>query len=151
MLTPNATTIVVHLSKAINPTWMEEHILGPSRSCPPPNVEGLRERPIIDFTNPANATKIFDFLYKQSKSVSTYATNPLWQTVDGPYKLSSFNDSTGAFTMVPNTTYSGPHANPESNYVGMPFISNAASGTRSRPARSISATSRRKTFPRSRS
>ena len=28
--------------------------------------------------------------------------------------------------MVPNTTYSGPHANPESNYVGMPFISNAA-------------------------
>ena len=41
-------------------------------------------------------------------------------------KLTSFNDSTGAFTMVPNTTYSGPHANPESNYVGMPFISNAA-------------------------
>jgi peptide/nickel transport system substrate-binding protein len=127
MLTPNATTIVVNLSKAINPTWMEEDILG---SVPiMPSAEWSKDSangPIIGFTNPANATKVFDFLYKQSKSVSTYATNPLWQTVDGPYKLSSFNDTTGAFTMVPNTTYSGPHANPESNYVGMPFTSNAA-------------------------
>ena len=58
--------------------------------------------------------------------MSTYATNPLWQTVYGPYKLSAFNDTTGAFTMVPNTTYSGPHANPMSTYVGVPFTSNAA-------------------------
>ena len=58
--------------------------------------------------------------------MSTYATNPLWQTVDGPYKLSAFNDTTGAFTMVPNTSYSGPHATPMSNFVGVPFTSNAA-------------------------
>ena len=58
--------------------------------------------------------------------MSTYATNPLWQTVYGPYKLSAFNDTTGAFTMVPNTSYSGPHASPMSTYVGVPFTSNAA-------------------------
>jgi peptide/nickel transport system substrate-binding protein len=81
---------------------------------------------MLDYTNPANALKIFNYLTAQSKSVSSYATNPLWQTVDGPYKLSSFNDTTGAFTMVPNTSYSGPHATPESNYVGVPFTSNAA-------------------------
>jgi len=55
--------------------------------------------PILNFTNPANATKIYNYLAAQSKSVGTYATNPLWQTVDGPYKLTSFNSTTEAFTM----------------------------------------------------
>jgi peptide/nickel transport system substrate-binding protein len=127
MSTPNATTIVVNMSKAVNPTWMEEDILGavpvmPSSAWSKDSANG----PTLDFTNPANATKIFNYLTAQAKSVSTYASNPLWQIVDGPYKLSSFNDTTGAFTMVPNTAYSGPHATPESNYSGVPFTSNAA-------------------------
>jgi len=127
MSTPDATTLVVNLSKAVNPTWMEEDILGsvpvmPAAAWSKTSANG----PIVDFTNPASAAKIFAFLTAQSKSVSTYATNPLWQIVDGPYKLSSFNYTTGAFTMVPNTTYSGPHATPESNYVGVPFTSDAA-------------------------
>jgi peptide/nickel transport system substrate-binding protein len=127
MSTPNATTLVVNMSKPANPTWMEEDILGavpimPSSEWAKDSASGST----LDFTNPANAAKIFAYLTAQSKSVSTYATNPLWQTVDGPYRLSSFNDTTGAFTMVPNTSYSGPHANPESNYVGVPFTSNAA-------------------------
>ncbi len=127
MSTPNATTIVVNLSKPINPTWMEDDILGSVAILP--SAEWSRDSangPIIDFTNPANATKIFDFLDNQSESVSTYATNSLWQTVDGPYKLSSFNGLTGSFTMVPNTTYSGPHATPQSDYIGVPFTSNGA-------------------------
>ena len=127
MSTPDASTLVVNMNKPVNPTWMEEDILGavaifPSAEWSKDSASG----PTLDFTNPANAAKIFAFLTAQSKSVSTYATNPLWQTVYGPYKLSSFNDTTGAFTMVPNPTYSGPHANPESNYVGVPFTSNAA-------------------------
>jgi peptide/nickel transport system substrate-binding protein len=127
MSEPNASTIVVNLSKAVNPTWMEYDILGsvpimPSFAWAKDSASGST----LDFTNPANAAKIFAFLTAGSKSVSTYATNPLWQTVYGPYKLSSFNDTTGAFTMVPNTTYSGPHANPMSTYVGVPFTSNAA-------------------------
>jgi len=127
MSTPNATTLVVNMSKAVNPTWMEEDILGgvpvmPSAEWSKDSASG----PTIDFTNAANAAKIFAFLTAASKSVSTYATNPLWQTVYGPYKLSSFNDTTGAFTMVPNTSYSGPHASPMSNYTGVPFTSNAA-------------------------
>ena len=125
--TPNANTIVVNLSKAVNPTWMEYDILGsvpimPSFAWAKDSASGST----LDFTNPANAAKIFAFLTAATKSVSTYATNPLWQTVYGPYKLSSFNDTTGAFTMVPNTSYSGPHANPMSTYVGVPFTSNAA-------------------------
>jgi peptide/nickel transport system substrate-binding protein len=127
MSTPNASTIVINLSKAVNPTWMEYNMLGaiqimPSFAWSKDSASGST----LDFTNPANAAKIFAFLTAASKSVSTYATNPLWQTVYGPYKLSAFNDTTGAFTMVPNTTYGGPHASPMSTYVGVPFTSNAA-------------------------
>jgi peptide/nickel transport system substrate-binding protein len=127
MSTPNATTLVVNMNKPVNPTWMEEDILGsvpimPSAEWAKTSASGST----LDYTVPANALKIFNYLTAQAKSVSTYATNPLWGTVDGPYKLSSFNDTTGAFTMVPNTAYSGPHATPMSNYVGVPFTSNAA-------------------------
>ncbi len=127
MSTPNASTIVVNMSKAVNPTWMEFDILGsvpimPSAVWSKESASGA----IVDFTNTANAAKVFAYLTSQAKSVSTYASNPLWQTVYGPYKLSSFNDTTGAFTMTPNTSYNGPHANPMSNYVGVPFTSNAA-------------------------
>ncbi|HME65644.1 MAG TPA: ABC transporter substrate-binding protein, partial [Streptosporangiaceae bacterium] len=127
MSAPNATTLVVNMNKPVNPTWMEEDILGavpvmPAAEWSKDSASGSA----LDYTVPANALKIFNYLTAQSKSVSTYATNPLWQTVDGPYKLSSFNDTTGAFTMVPNTSYSGPHVTPMSNYVGVPFTSNAA-------------------------
>ncbi len=127
MSTPNATTVVVNMNKAVNPTWMEEDILG---SVPiMPSAEWAKDSAsgsTLDYTQPANALKIFNYLTSQAKAVSSYATNPLWQTVDGPYKLSSFNDTTGAFTMVPNTGYTGPHATPESDYTGVPFTSNAA-------------------------
>jgi peptide/nickel transport system substrate-binding protein len=126
MSTPNDSTLVVNMKSPVNPTWMEEDMIDVSVM---PSAEWAKDStngPILDFTNPANATKIFNFLIAQSKSVSTYATNPLWQTVDGPYKLSSYNPTTGGFTMVPNPSYSGPHASPESNFVGVPFTSNAA-------------------------
>jgi peptide/nickel transport system substrate-binding protein len=127
MSTPNSSTIVVNMTKPVNPTWMEEDILGDVQVLPSAVwAKDSANGPILDFTNPANAAKIFAYLTAQSKSVSTYATNPLWQTVYGPYKLSSYNDTTGAFTMVPNTSYSGPHASPQSDYVGVPFTSDAA-------------------------
>jgi peptide/nickel transport system substrate-binding protein len=127
MSTPNASTIVVNMTRPVNPTWMEEDILG-SVSILPSAVwsKDSANGPILNFTNPANAAKIYTFLSTQSDSVSTYASNKLWQTVYGPYRLRSFNDVTGGFTMVPNTSYSGPHADPMSNYVGVPFTSDTA-------------------------
>jgi signal transduction histidine kinase len=127
MSTPNDTTLVVNMKSPINPTWMEEDILGPQPIMPAAEwAKASANGPTLDFTNPANATKIFNYLTAQSESLSTYATNPLWQTVDGPYKLSSYDTTTGAFTMVPNTDYSGPHATPMSDFVGVPFTSNTA-------------------------
>ncbi|MEP7024233.1 MAG: ABC transporter substrate-binding protein, partial [Actinomycetota bacterium] len=82
--------------------------------------------PTLDFTKPANAKKIYDYLNKASKSVTTYASNPLWQAVDGPYKLTSFNNTSGAFTMAPNKSYGGPHAKIVSNLQAVPFTSDDA-------------------------
>jgi peptide/nickel transport system substrate-binding protein len=82
--------------------------------------------PPSGWNNPATMKGIFNYLTAQSKSVSTYATNPLWQVVDGPYKLSQYNPTTGAFTMVPNKTYGGAHVTPMSNFQGVSFTSDAA-------------------------
>ncbi len=127
MSTPNASTLVVNMKSAVNPTWMEQDILSAIMIMPAAEwAKDSASGPTLDFTNPANALKIFNYLTAQAKSVNTYATNPLWQTVYGPYKLTSFNATTGAFSFAPNPTYSGPHANPQSKFVGVPFTSNAA-------------------------
>jgi peptide/nickel transport system substrate-binding protein len=56
----------------------------------------------------AGAKAVYGFLAAQNKDLSTYATNPLWQVVDGPWKLTSFAASTGDATYVRNPSYSGP-------------------------------------------
>jgi peptide/nickel transport system substrate-binding protein len=57
---------------------------------------------------PAGAKAVDSFLLAQNKALSTYATNPLWQVVDGPWKLASYAPSTGDATYVRNLRYSGP-------------------------------------------
>ncbi len=54
----------------------------------------------------AKCKAVYNFLVAQSKATSTYATSPIWGTVNGPWKLSSFNTS-GNVTFVPNSKYSG--------------------------------------------
>src|SRR6266571_2590873 len=127
MTMPNANTMVMTLNKAVNPQWFAENMLGlisplPAHAWAKASANG----PILDFTKPANAKKIYDFLATASKSVTTYASNPLWQVVDGPYKLTQFNNTTGAFTMAPNTSYGGPHATHMSTLQAVPFTSDTA-------------------------
>jgi len=127
MSTPDSSTLVINLKSAVNPTWFLEDSLGGVQPMPSHVwAKASANGPILDFTNPANAKKIYDFLAKQSKSVTTYASNPLWQTVDGPYKLTSFNNTSGAFTMSPNAAYGGPHATHVSKLQAVPFTSDTA-------------------------
>lgn len=46
------------------------------------------------------------FLDKEALLTSTF-TDPMWQTVDGPWRLTSF-DTLGNATLKPNPSYSGP-------------------------------------------
>jgi peptide/nickel transport system substrate-binding protein len=127
MSTPSANTLVLNLNSTVNPTWFFENNL--SSVVPLPSHAWARASgngPILDFTKPANALKIYKYLASQSKQVTTYAQNPLWQVVDGPYKLTSFNNTTGAYTMAFNTAYSGPHAAKVSTLKAVPFTSDTA-------------------------
>ena len=69
---------------------------------------GQRARWAITTITPAGAQAVYNFLAAQNKDLSTYATNPLWQVVDGPWKLTSYAASTGDATYVRNTAVLGP-------------------------------------------
>jgi peptide/nickel transport system substrate-binding protein len=128
---PNSTTLVMNLKSSVNPTWFTDDYLGQGPIIPMPSAEWAKTStsgsvvPAADWTS-STMTKIYNYLITQAKSLSTYATNPLWQVVDGPYKLSAYNTTTGGFTMVPNTTYGGPHVAKMSNFQGVPFTSDTA-------------------------
>lgn len=126
-MTAAGQKLTLNLTAAVNPTWFWEDSLAsvvpiPSHAWAKASASG----PILDFTKPANAKKIYDFLAAQSKSVTTYTTNPLWKVVDGPYTLTSFNNTTGAYGMNPNPAYSGPHAQKVSAFKSVPFTSDTA-------------------------
>jgi peptide/nickel transport system substrate-binding protein len=57
----------------------------------------------------SGARGVLNFLLAQNGVYSTYATNPLWQVVDGPWKITSYaGASTGDATYVRNPRFSGP-------------------------------------------
>jgi peptide/nickel transport system substrate-binding protein len=60
-----------------------------------------------------------------NKAVSTYASNKLWQVVDGPWRLTSLTSS-GTVTMQRNPSYSGPQKATFSTFEELPFASAAA-------------------------
>lgn len=87
-------------------------------------------------TADAKCAAVYTFLSKQAgydpsnpkatnNSLSTYATNKLWQVVDGPWHLKSFNSS-GNITFVPNSSYSGPVKPTLSSFSEVPFTSDSA-------------------------
>jgi peptide/nickel transport system substrate-binding protein len=57
----------------------------------------------------AKCAAVYKFMAAQAQNAKTYATNPVWGVVDGPWKLSSYSTaSSGPVTgFVPNTAYSG--------------------------------------------
>ena len=54
----------------------------------------------------AKCKAVWKYLNSQNMRTSTYATNPLWRVVDGPFRLTSY-DVDGNYTFVPNPKYSG--------------------------------------------
>src|ERR1700722_13308538 len=107
--TPNPTRLVVTLNKSFNQNFqflnqLISIIPMPAHAWSKTSANG----PIVDFTNPPNAKAIYNYLNKASSPLSTYGSNPLWQTVDGPYKIQSFDPSTDGNTLVVNRNYSGP-------------------------------------------
>lgn len=120
-------TVTLTLTTAYNPGYFNAFVLGnliplPAHSWSKASDDG----PITDFRVPANAKATFDYLHKASQDQKTFATNPLWSVVDGPFKLKSFDSATGGFTLVPNNEYRGPQGAQVDEVNYLPFTSPAA-------------------------
>jgi peptide/nickel transport system substrate-binding protein len=73
----------------------------------------------------ASCPAVYAYLSAQASRQSGYASSPLWNVVDGPFKLSSYTAG-GQYTMVPNQDYSGPATPHLSGLKFVPFTSDAA-------------------------
>jgi len=102
-------SIVIKLNKAYNPSYfLDDQVEGDVYPLPSTawNVDSA-SGPHLNFTVPANAKKIYDYLAKIGGEVSSFGSNPLWKIADGPFKISSFNTTNSSWTMVANAEYGG--------------------------------------------
>ncbi len=107
--TPNPTTVVLKINKTYNQNFLYLDQLGliyplPAHAWAKTSATGST----VAFDNLKSAEAIYKFLAAQAGKLGTYATNPLWQVVDGPFHVSSFDPSTEANTLLANPNYSGP-------------------------------------------
>ena len=127
VVTPDAHTVVLHLTRSYNPSFFEDDVLTfvpllPQHAWDKTSVSGKVGN--YDETR-AGAKAVYNFLQKQGSQTSTFATNPLWKVVDGPWTLSSFQ-SNGTYSYVPNKHYSGPDKPVLSKVVNEAFTTDTA-------------------------
>jgi peptide/nickel transport system substrate-binding protein len=104
----NSSTFRMTLTKAFNPSWYTANQLTLINLMPQASWDKTSATGAVgnyDLT-PSGAKAVFSFLLQQANDVATYASNPMWQVVAGPFKLQSWTN-TGQVTFVPNRRYSG--------------------------------------------
>ena len=125
--TKGTNTVVFKLSRPYNPTWFTDDELAfivpmPQHSWDKQSTSG----PVgtYDLTT-AGAKAVYSFLNSQGQSTATYGSNPLWQVVDGAWKIKQYT-SNGFVALVPNTAYSGPNKPKIAKFEEEPFTSSTA-------------------------
>ena len=74
-------------------------------------VTTIGAKGLIDVSRAAKAcAAVYPFLTSKTEAgdLGTYATNPLWQVVNGPFHLTAYDATENGATVVPNPAYSGP-------------------------------------------
>jgi peptide/nickel transport system substrate-binding protein len=118
------TELTMTMDKPYNPKWFVYNEL--SQVTPMPETwDRTASGPSHCSTDVSDCAAVYNYLNDQSKDLSTYATNPLWGVVDGPFKLTAFNPD-GHLTMVPNKSYSGPIKPHLAEFKEAPFTTDAA-------------------------
>jgi peptide/nickel transport system substrate-binding protein len=108
----SADTVTFHLTTSVSPTWFTDNELTQIIPLPAswdvtaPGKHGRCSAESLA-AQKSSCPAVYKYLTGQAQHLSTYASNPLWQTVDGPFRLTAFA-SDGHVTMVPNKSYSGP-------------------------------------------
>ena len=125
---PDAHTAVFTFDKKYDQTWIIYNQLGqlgvmPQHAWDKTSTSGA----IGDYDRSANgAHAVWNFLNTEAQKLDTYTTNPLWQVVSGPWKLSQFDPSTGHAVYAPNSAYSGPDKPSLNQYELMPYTTDTA-------------------------
>jgi peptide/nickel transport system substrate-binding protein len=102
---------VMHLTQPFNPGFfLNNNLQDTNNVYPLPSTVwnvASANGPHLDYTNPANAKKIYDYLNKAGAAVATFASSPLWKVNSGPFKLTSFSATNSSYNLAPNPTYGG--------------------------------------------
>ncbi len=127
VLTPNIHTVVIDLTRSYNPEFYTDNVLAtipliPQHAWDKTSASGKVGN--YDQTT-AGAKSVWNFLQAQGSQMSTFATNPLWQVVDGPWKLAAFQ-SNGYYAWVPNKNYSGPDKPVLNKAIWAPYTTDTA-------------------------
>jgi peptide/nickel transport system substrate-binding protein len=105
-------SFTLHLKNSVNPTWFTQNQLTMISPLPSAwDIKGPGQKASCSSYSASVQAKecplVYAYLAKQASDTSTYASNPLWQIVDGPFKISKFTAGGTSATLVPNTAYSG--------------------------------------------
>jgi peptide/nickel transport system substrate-binding protein len=104
-----ANTVVLHLKKAFNPGFFLNNQIGLNVFALPSTAWNVTSPsgPHLDWHDPANAKKIYDYLGKAGGQLGQIGSNPLWKIADGPFMLSSFSPVTSSWTLKANPSFGG--------------------------------------------
>jgi len=123
----SARRFSITFDSTYSPTWLYNEL---AQIIPIPQQVWDRtsaSAPVGNYDETTTGAKaVFSFLMKENGDLSTYATNPLWAVVDGPWKLVGYISSTGAATLVRNLAYSGPATGRISRLEIIPYTSDTA-------------------------
>jgi peptide/nickel transport system substrate-binding protein len=125
-------SLTFHLNASYDPTWYLYNELSQITPLPQASWDKLSATGAVGNydeqgigTGTTGALGVAQYINLQSEDTSTYATNPMWQVVSGPYKLSQYTTA-GFVKMVPNTKYSGPDKAKVGVFEEIPFTSDTA-------------------------
>jgi peptide/nickel transport system substrate-binding protein len=106
--TPDAHTVVLDLTQSYNPDFYTDDVLSTIPLLPQHAWDKTSATGAVgdNDTTTAGAKAVYAYLQQEGAKTTSFASNPLWQVVDGPWKLSEFR-SNGYYSYVPNTGYSG--------------------------------------------
>ncbi len=124
----NPKEIIFRLNRAYSSRWFTYNELSQITPLPPAwdkTSTGAKAGSGGCATDRAKCAAVYRFLSNQAKDLKAYATNPLWQVVDGPWHLTQFQTD-GQSTFVPNPRYSGPVKPHLSRFELLPFTSQPA-------------------------
>jgi peptide/nickel transport system substrate-binding protein len=122
-------SVELQLNASYNPTWFTYNELSQITPIPQHAWDKTSASSAVgnyDQTVPGTATTgalaVSQYINSQSQATSTYATNPMWKVVSGPFEVASYNIS-GYVKLVPNVHYSGPVKPDVKAFEELPFTS----------------------------